>query len=68
MSLLVICADAQCPHESAGLERWSSGATWGGTVPGAGAQVTIAAGKRVLFDVGMSADFERVVVLSLIHI
>ena len=33
------------------LERWSDPATWGGTVPGAGATVIVPAGKTVLLDV-----------------
>jgi len=36
---------------SAGEERWSDPATWGGRLPPAGGDVVIAAGRRILLDV-----------------
>jgi cell migration-inducing and hyaluronan-binding protein len=38
-----------------GQQRWSDPATWGGSVPAAGAQVTIPAGKSVLLDISPPA-------------
>ena len=37
-----------CPHQQANVELWHLGATWGGSVPVAGADVTIPAGKKVV--------------------
>ncbi len=37
-----------CPHLQSGLSDWHDPATWGGSLPANGANVTIPAGKKVL--------------------
>ncbi|WP_239373459.1 G8 domain-containing protein [Frankia sp. Cj5] len=39
------------PPDFSTFAKWSDPATWGGTVPAAGAVVTVAAGRRILVDV-----------------
>ncbi len=46
---------APTPDPGLTSERWSDAATWGGSVPGENAAVTIPAGKRVLLDVNPPA-------------
>jgi cell surface hyaluronidase len=48
-SSLVACGGG-VPVGTGSLEKWSDPATWGGTLPTAGANLTIPTGKKVLLD------------------
>lgn len=54
------------PTPPTSMQRWSDPATWGGSVPAAGADVTIPAGKAVLLDVSPPALGNLIVEGSLI--
>ena len=47
-TLAIVAANTDCPHDSAGLVDWHSGATWGGLIPAADEDVFIPEGASVL--------------------
>jgi parallel beta-helix repeat protein len=52
-SSLVACGGG-VPTSTGSFEKWSEPATWGGTLPSAGANLTIPTGKKVLLDTSVA--------------